>query len=221
MADKITRTGILPRLKPFNLTAEQREEIDRLVNKPEYDSAIRKLLDNVRLEYDRMFVINGKEIQIHNEMKSNVIVDGLSIPTMVEEFEDNNIIEVETGTNGFQKAGISNGAKTYFRIKDLGKTKMQCDFEPIGNGNEVGEVTITLNGDAELRTFIKGLQFAADTLNEQSGNRDRSVDVRLTNEDVGCLLMLLSDKLKSYGSKAPLLGLYQNIKNKLEERFEV
>ena len=98
---------------------------------------------------------------------------------------------------------------------------MQCDFEPIGNGNEVGEITVTLNGDAELRTFIKGLQFAADTLNEQSGNRDRSVDVRLTNEEVGCLLMLLSDKLKSYGSKAPLLGLYQNIKNKLEERFDV
>lgn len=218
MEDKITGTGIIPRFKPFNLTAKQREEIYRLTNTPEYDSALCELLDKISLEYDRKFVIKGNEIQIQNEMKSNVIVDGLSIPTMVEEFEDSNILEVEAGTNGFQS---SDGARTYFRIKDLGKTKMQCDFEPIGNGNEVGEITVTLNGDAELRTFIKGLQFAADTLNEQSGNRDRSVDVRLTNEEVGCLLMLLSDKLKSYGSKAPLLGLYQNIKNKLEERFDV
>lgn len=77
-------------------------------------------------------------------MKSNVIVNGLSIPTKVEEFEDSNILEVEAGTNELQKGGIANGARTYFRIKDLGRTKMQCDFEPMGKGNEVCEVTITV-----------------------------------------------------------------------------
>ena len=149
-------------------------------------------------------------------MKGNVIVNGLSIPTKVEEFEDSNILEVEAGTNGLQKGGIANGARTYFRIKDLGRTKMQCDFEPMGKGNEVCEVTITLEGDAELRTFIDGLRFALDTLEEQIDKR--TANVRMTDAEVGVLLQVLQRKIDAdngYGSQ-----ICQDIKNRLERRYE-
>ena len=148
-------------------------------------------------------------------MKSNVIVNGLSIPTKVEEFEDSNILEVEAGTNGLQNEGATNGAKTYFRIKDLGRTKMQCDFEPMGKGNEVCEVTITLDGDAELRTFLKGLKFAAETLENQTETRVFSVTFK--DEEIAVLFQVLQRKIdtdNSFNSR-----ICQKIKNKLERRY--
>lgn len=149
-------------------------------------------------------------------MKSNAVVDGHTISTLVEEFESANTIEVEVGTNGYQGGDFTKGSRTYFRIKDLSQTEMRLDFEPLDSGNKVGEVTITLGGDSELETFLKGLRFAVDTLERQIDRR--RPEVRLTNEEVGILLQMLQPRID--GKKCHNGEVCRQIKEKLERRFE-
>ena len=149
-------------------------------------------------------------------MKSNTFIDGSKIPTEVEEFANTNIIEVEVGTNGYQ--GDNGGCKTYFRIKDLSNTDMRLDFEPMDSGNHVGEVTITLGGDGELRTFIDALRYALNAL-EAKANRHSS-SLRLSDDEVGVLLQVLQKVI--YKNDKNLFGsVCQDIKKKLEGRYEL
>ncbi len=84
-------------------------------------------------------------------------VNGERVTTLIERCSHANIIEVEAGTTGFRGGDTGHGARTYFRIKDLGGTDMK-----ITNIN--GGVVIELGGDAEIITFIKALEFAVSIL---------------------------------------------------------
>lgn len=153
-------------------------------------------------------------------MKSYAIIDGRSIPTMVEEMMNcDSIIEVEAGTNGYQGGGSGCGSRTYFRIKDLANTDMQCSVEHCGrNTDQASEVTITFGGDSELRMFIDGLRFALNTL-EAKANRHSSC-LRLTDDETGVLLQVLQAQI--FKNPHGLFGsICQSIKNKLEGRYDV
>lgn len=150
-------------------------------------------------------------------MKSEVIVDGIKVPTEVEEFTSKyNIIEVEVGTNGYKGGGMAFGGRTYFRIKDLENTNMRCIIEPKGKKDDVYEATITFSGDSDLHTFLEGLRYAVDTLERQINKR--RPEVRLTNEEVGIILQLLQPKIDGPRNKFGMLC--RELKEKLERRFE-
>jgi len=145
------------------------------------------------------------------------MVDGIHLPTEVEEFSNTNTIEVEVGTNGYKGGETEKGCRTYFRIKDLGGTDMRCDFEPLDKGNNVGEVTITFGGDAELKTFLSGLRFSVNVLEARTGRL--SSMVILTDDEVGVLLQLLQSWIKC--GKNMYSSICQDIKDKLERRYDV
>lgn len=152
-------------------------------------------------------------------MKSEVIVDGIKVPTEVEEFTSANIIEIETGTNGYMGGDTGHGSRTYFRIKDLGSTDMRCDFEPLDKGNSVGEVTITLGGDSELKTFISGLRFALNVL-EAKTNR-LSATITLNDDEAGVLLQILQRNIRGGNGRDMIASVCKDIKAKIERRYEV
>ncbi len=84
-------------------------------------------------------------------------VNGELVKTMIEQYSHANTIEVEAGTTGFRGGDAGHGARTYFRIKDLGCTDMKIT-------TITGGVVIELGGDAEIITFIKALEFAVGIL---------------------------------------------------------
>ena len=151
-------------------------------------------------------------------MKSSVIVDGINVPTEVEEFANFNTIEIEVGTNGYKGGDADKGCRTYFRIKDLENTDMRCDFEPLDKGNSVGEVTITFGGDAELKTLIDGLRFAVNTL-EAKTNR-HSASILLTDDEAGILLQILQRNIRGGGGHDMVASICKDIKSKIEGRYE-
>lgn len=152
-------------------------------------------------------------------MKSSTIVDGIKVPTEVEEFSDISTIEVEVGTTGYKGGDTGQGGRTYFRIKDLCDTDMRCDFEPIGTGNHVGEVTIIFGGDSELNTFMDGLRFAADSLEGQV-NGKMSVEPRFTHEETALMLQIIQSQLCVQFPNEIRNGILKRIKSKLEKRYE-
>lgn len=93
------------------------------------------------------------------------IIDGIRVDTKTREIEDFNILEVEAGTTGFCGGDSGHGARTYFRIEDLGCT----DIRPIviENGDESG-IVVVLGGDAELRTTIEALKFITRVLEDKA-----------------------------------------------------
>jgi len=71
-------------------------------------------------------------------------------------FIDACILNVKVGTNGYHGGDAGHGAKTYFEF--------QLDGSEIEVDKSTGKVVIKLGGDAELRTMIQGLEFAAKSL---------------------------------------------------------
>lgn len=102
-----------------------------------------------------------------------VEVDGIPVPTAINEFNSANLLTVEVGTNGFQGGDTGHGGRTYLRIKDEGCTDLRCRVKAGGKTHEfdnacaVNQVEIMLGGDTELGTFAKALRFAADVLEKK------------------------------------------------------
>ena len=80
-----------------------------------------------------------------------------------KEIVNANIIRVAVGTNGFKGGDTGHGSRTVFEIEDLASTDMQVDVEKDG-----ALVRLRFGGDTELETFIEALEFALETLKEQS-----------------------------------------------------
>ena len=95
---------------------------------------------------------------------SEVIVRDRIVKTKKKEIVSANIIEVETGTNGYCGGDTGHGSRTYIRITDLSSTDIKCHLLPnAGNGSLI----IELGGDCELSTIIRALKFIVKTLKRQ------------------------------------------------------
>ena len=90
------------------------------------------------------------------------IVNGRPVTTYCVQFSSANILEVEIGTTGFCGGDTGHGARTYFRLEDLGGTDITA--KEIKDG-----VVIELGGDTEIDTFISALEYAANILKSKVG----------------------------------------------------
>lgn len=88
---------------------------------------------------------------------------------------DCNSLRVAAGTTGYCGGDSGHGGKTIVEIEDLGSTDIS--FEHIDewkknkNFFDRGLLRITLGGDAELYTFVKGLSFILRVLKSHSNKR--------------------------------------------------
>lgn len=91
------------------------------------------------------------------------IVNGRPVTTYCIQFSSANILEVEVGTTGFCGGDTGHGARTYFRLEDLGGTDITARVI------EGAGVVVELGGDTEIDTFISALEYAANILKNKVG----------------------------------------------------
>lgn len=157
-------------------------------------------------------------------MKSKVEINGVKVETLVDEFVNANILEAEAGTTGKMGGDKGHGCRTYFRIKDLSSTYLECNIRNNGKAYEfhnVGEVELMLGGDSELETFIEALRFALSTLEAQADLMP--IEPKFANEDAATLLMLISDAIsgKYGGMTSDMRCRLSSIKDKLNHKYEL
>ena len=86
-----------------------------------------------------------------------------------KEFPDACILNVKVGTNGFMGGDAGHGSKTYLEF-ELSGSEFEID-------KSKDKIVIQVKGDAELRTMIQGLSFAAKSLELLS-------DSEVTHEEI-------------------------------------
>lgn len=79
------------------------------------------------------------------------------------EIMDCNILGVKVATTGYCGGDSGHGSRTYLRLENKASTDMKIRLTNNNKG-----VEIILGGDAELKTFIQALRWAADSLDELS-----------------------------------------------------
>ena len=118
-----------------------------------------------------------------------VSVDRIDIPCKEVEILDANIIQVAVGTTGYKGGDTGHGGRTFFGIRNESGTDMRLTFvaskwpsqggqleteeadghtDVYGCNLEAQRICIEFGGDAELSTFIEALEFAVETLKEQT-----------------------------------------------------
>lgn len=111
-------------------------------------------------------------------VKGQVEIDGAKIETLSQEIVSANIITVEVGTTGYCGGDSGHGGRTYLKIKDEASTDMRCRVKGYSVDdasykdveiNDASLVELTFGGDCELDTLIAALEFAVDTLKQQTG----------------------------------------------------
>lgn len=85
-------------------------------------------------------------------------------------FTDACVLEVIVETTGFCGGDTGHGGRTTVSLVDHSSTDMERSFV------EEGRVEIRMGGDAELRSLIRGLRFAADSLAVLSGYIDGGLE---------------------------------------------
>lgn len=115
------------------------------------------------------------------DIKRNVRrVDGEFIKTLKTEMVNANILEVETGTNGYHGGDSGHGGRAILRLSDLASTDMRCFISGEMAGysqtyevyfSHVDSVEIVVGGDAEIETLIDSLEFVVNNLKEQLENK--------------------------------------------------
>lgn len=90
------------------------------------------------------------------------IVNGKTVTTFCAQFASANILEVEVGTTGFRGGDTGHGARTYFKLENLGGTDMTVSVTDNG-------VIIELGGDTEITTFVDALEFAVNIIKYKIG----------------------------------------------------
>ena len=108
-----------------------------------------------------------------NQQKQSISLDGLSVPVKSLIISDMNVLQVTAGTNGYQGGDSGHGGRTILKIEDLASTDLRVKVKERSRGTaseliEADSVEIVLGGDAELDTFIRALEFAVQTLKEQT-----------------------------------------------------
>lgn len=115
------------------------------------------------------------------DIKRNIRrVDGEFIKTVKTELVNFNILEVETGTNGYHGGDTGHGGRAFLRLSDASCTDMRCliSGEIAGYSqtyeiyfSHVDSVEIVVGGDAEIETLIGSLEFVVKNLKEQLNNK--------------------------------------------------
>ena len=111
------------------------------------------------------------------DMKRNISrIDREFIKTVRTEMVNCNILEVETGTNGYHGGDSGHGGRALLRLSDAASTDMRCliSGEIAGYSqtyevyfSHVDSVEIVVGGDAEIGTLIDSLEFVVKNLKEQ------------------------------------------------------
>lgn len=82
-----------------------------------------------------------------------------------ESFEKANILIAEVGTTGFMGGDAGHGGQTYLKLTDDAATSWSVSISDEKNEEGYIEqphtVTISVQGDTELRTFAESLEWAA------------------------------------------------------------
>ena len=104
-----------------------------------------------------------------NSVKKSIReVDGQEITTWRREIDGTNGLEVEVGTTGYASEETETEARTFIRLTSLGGMDMDFKFED-DFGALTRSIEIKLEGDNELRTFIKGLEWMTHILKMHAG----------------------------------------------------
>lgn len=145
------------------------------------------------------------------EKQGKVNVNGVEVETKTIEITSCNIIEVEVGTTGYCGGDTGHGGRTYLRIKNLSST----DMEPKAYFDDYGhsEVEIALGGDCELDTFIAALEFAVDTLKQQTGGTHTMTNKERKQEN---FKWYLNDVVMLYRKNGNLNGM-----SAIQKRYHV
>lgn len=107
-------------------------------------------------------------------IKGVKLIDGIEVKTLSKEIVSCNIITVEVGTTGYMGGDTGHGGRTYFRISDEASTDMRCNVVSEGEIHQfdntcgANQIEVMFGGDCEMETFIEALEFAAETLRNQS-----------------------------------------------------
>ena len=114
---------------------------------------------------------------VMEDMKRNIRrIDREFIKTVRTEMVNCNILEVETGTNGYHGGDSGHGGRALLRLSDAASTDMRCliSGEIAGYSqtyevyfSHVDSVEIVVGGDAEIGTLIDSLEFVVKILKEQ------------------------------------------------------
>jgi hypothetical protein len=114
---------------------------------------------------------------VMEDMKRNIRrIDREFIKTVRTEMVNCNILEVETGTNGYHGGDSGHGGRALLRLSDAASTDMRCliSGEIAGYSqtyevyfSHVDSVEIVVGGDAEIGTLIDSLEFVVKNLKEQ------------------------------------------------------
>lgn len=91
------------------------------------------------------------------------------VHTFTRLIADDNLLEVEAGTNGFKGGDTSEGSRTFIRIEDQGDTDMKATALGI-DGFE--GLTLEFGGDEGLRSALTAFKFIVRVLEEQIGGID-------------------------------------------------
>ena len=128
-----------------------------------------------RIQEDEIRIINMEDI------KRNIRrIDREFIKTVKTEMVNCNILEVETGTNGYHGGDTGHGGRALVRLSDAASTDMRCliSGEIAGYSqtyeiyfSHVDSVEIVVGGDAEIETLIDSLGFIVKNLKEQLNNK--------------------------------------------------
>jgi hypothetical protein len=96
----------------------------------------------------------------------------MKIPIRRKEIVNANILLIEAGTNGPQGGDHGHGGRTYLKLSDGSGTSWKVRVkEQDGKEQEIESpsyIEILLGGDSELDTFLRGLKFAVETLEQMS-----------------------------------------------------
>lgn len=84
------------------------------------------------------------------------------------EITDACVMKVTAGTNGFKGGDSGHGSRTVVILEDEGSVDWGVIVDGVKH-SDPRKVTISLGGDAELRTIIRALKFAANSLSKRAG----------------------------------------------------
>jgi hypothetical protein len=103
---------------------------------------------------------NGLTLNSELELKTRKVLDE-EITTLKTEFWDCCALEVEVGTNGFHGGDSGHGGRVFLGLKNLAGTGMLL------NGEDVEKMEMAFAGDAEIRIFLKMIDYVKDALELQ------------------------------------------------------
>lgn len=119
------------------------------------------------------------------------------------EITDACVMKATAATNGFKGGDSGHGSRTVVILENEGSVDWSVIVDGVKHADP-RKITISLGGDAELRSMIKALRFAANTLTKQSGwdEAKENADMRLEQFNG-----YLTDLIELYHRQGDLRGM--------------